>query len=122
LNAPVEKQNVKDKSDPVSRLKAGQIMLLPDNPAPYLTNWLFEIGPVEGDGPISWQAMAAWEGVSGIELDPWEARTIRRLSAEYLTEYHKAKKPERVAPYGEIVAARDCVADQFKAMIGAFRK
>lgn len=97
-------------------------MLLPDNPAPYLTNWLFEIGPVEGDGPISWQAMAAWEGVSGIELDPWEARTIRRLSAEYLSEYHQAKRRDRPAPYGEEQLSGDRVADQFRAMMTAFGK
>lgn len=101
-------------------MKDGYDPILPDNPARYLTDWLFEIGPVEGDGPISWQAMAAWEGRMGLDLYPWEARIIRRLSAEYLSEYYQAKKPGRPAPYGTAEVNRDRIAEQFKAMIGQF--
>lgn len=56
----------------------------------------------------------------GVSLYPWEARTIRRLSAEYLSEYHQAKKRDRPAPYGEEQLSGDRVADQFRAMIGQF--
>jgi hypothetical protein len=51
------------------------------------------------DGPLGWQEMAAWEHLTGIELDPWEARTLRELSAEYLVEKQHAKKADRIAPY-----------------------
>lgn len=107
-------------------MKSEHDLLLPDNPARYLTDWLFEIGPVEGDGPIGWQAMAAWEGRMGVSLYPWEARTIRRLSAEYLTEYHKAKKPDRPPPYSgtadEVLSGRDRVARQIKAAFSGLKK
>ena len=67
----------------------GEIPALPDNPAPHLTEWFFELGPTVavgmGEGPIGWQDMFAWSGLTGIELDPWEAQTLRRMSQGYLS-------------------------------------
>jgi hypothetical protein len=92
--------------------KDGIVPLLPDNPAEYLTDWLFEIGPGGGmDGPLGWQEMAAWEHLTGIELDPWEARTLRELSAEYLHERQEARKPDRLPPY------TDKITEERRAMV-----
>lgn len=79
----------------------GEIIRLPENPAPYLTDWLFEIGPAGNDGALSWQEMAAWERLTGIELDPWEATTLRRLSIQYLNMKHEAKEPGCPPPWGD---------------------
>tara|TARA_R110002072_G_scaffold38314_4_gene110916 strand:+ start:18670 stop:19011 length:342 start_codon:yes stop_codon:yes gene_type:complete len=96
--------------------------LLPSNPANYLTDWLFEIGPTIGEGLVGYQDMAAWQRISGVELMPWEARTLRRLSAEYSAERYRARKANCPPPYSEQPAAvRDRVTEQFAAMMQALR-
>lgn len=76
---------------------------LPPNPAPYLSDWLFEIGPSVpagmGAGPIGWRDMEAWQSVVGVALLPWEGRLLRRLSAEFLDQSQKAKSIECPAPW-----------------------
>lgn len=103
----------------------GQAIFWPDNPAPHVTEWWLDIGPsISGDAgerPIEWRDMAAWEHFTGIELDTWEARTIRRLSRVYLSQRYDAKKPDCPPPYSgkkdEIIGQRDKVAALVK---GAF--
>lgn len=76
---------------------------LPDNPAPYLTTWLMEIGPVVaagmGVGPIGWRDIAAWQDVTGIELTPWEATLLRRLSGDFAVMSREAESMDCPAPY-----------------------
>lgn len=95
--------------------------IFPPNDAPHLTDWLFEIGPTAQESPISWQEMAAWSHNSGVELDPWEGRTLRRLSKAYLNERYDAKKPNCPEPRlkADEIATRNRVDDQFAALIGA---
>src|SRR5690606_17265417 len=93
-------------------------ILLPPNPAEYLTDWLWEIGPSVGDRSIGYVDLAAWQEIAGVEMEPWEARTLRRLSGEYLGQSVKARKPGCPPPYnGEREMARDRVAAQFAAMM-----
>lgn len=76
---------------------------MPPLNAPHLLGYLFEIGPVMaagmGSGPITHEELQAWQQGTGIELQPWEVRTLRRLSQEYLTESHKAEKSDCPAPW-----------------------
>jgi hypothetical protein len=69
----------------------------------YLVGYLFEIGPTVpagmGAGPISFEEIRAWQELTGISLNPWEARTLRRLSNDYLSESYNATKPDRPAPW-----------------------
>ena len=62
----------------------------------YLIGYLYELGPTVaagmGAGPITHQDMLAWQINTGVRLAPWEARFLRRLSVEYLSESHKAEK------------------------------
>lgn len=110
--------------------KKGEDILLPDNPVPYLTDWLFEIGPVLSGGmgarPLELGDLPAWEHFTGIELDAWEARTIVRLSAAFSAQRHKAEKPDCPPPYCieavEAAKQEDKVAGQFKAMMAAMGK
>lgn len=116
------------KPEPVTRLKKlqdeGAVPLLPHNPAPYLTDWLFEIGPSiasgMGESPIGFRDLAAWQEIMGAELLPWEARVLIRLSDSWLAERQRARKADALAPYtGEIddqPVVRNRVAEQFKAM------
>ena len=71
--------------------------------APYIVNYLFEIGPVlpagMGSGPITASEIEAWQRLLGLELQPWEVRLLLRLSREYLSESHSATERGRPAPW-----------------------
>lgn len=95
----------------------------PRNPAPYLIDWLLEVGPTAagamGESFIGWQDLAAWSQITGIEPDPWEARTLRRLSMAYLHQQLAARKPNCAPPYvpGLGAEVQDKVTQQFRAMV-----
>lgn len=96
--------------------------VLPFNPAPHITDWLFEIGPMAGEGPIDWQDMLAWSQLTGIDLNPWEARTLRRLSRAFVNQRYDARKANSPEPrvQADEVAVRKKVEGQFAAMVAAF--
>lgn len=75
----------------------------PVNPSPAIIGRLMEIGPVEPAGmdraPISWVTIQAWQSTMGKRLRPWEARLLRRLSIDYLTESRAAEDMQRPAPW-----------------------
>lgn len=130
LQATPKHDKVSGRQDGTSRLqqmRADNLTPdLPDNPAPYLIEWLFEIGPVVpagmGMASIGWRDLAAWQDVTGIELDPWEARLLRRLSAEYHVQAQKAEKPDCPAPYtaASIELNRDAVDRKVRNAFAAF--
>jgi hypothetical protein len=103
--------------------------LLPRNSAPYLTDWLFEIGPTSagsmGEGPLGYRDFAAWQTISGVELMPWEASLLRRLSIEYAVTRNKAEDQAFPAPYGgeadDVIVNRPQVAKQVDAMFGKLK-
>jgi hypothetical protein len=69
----------------------------------YLISYLMELGPTMaagmGAGPISHQEILAWQALTGITLQPWETRFLRRLSGEYLNEQHRAEKLGCIPPW-----------------------
>lgn len=77
-----------------------------------------------GEGPIDWREVEAWQALTLIDLLPWEARAIRQMSAAFVSQRYDARKPDCPAPYNgaakEVVDGRDRVADQFRALKGAF--
>ena len=80
---------------------------MPPNPAPHIVNRLIEMGLTEAAGmgvaPLSWREIDAWCARTGVDLDPWEARLIRRLSAEYLAEGRRAESETCPPPWrGEV--------------------
>lgn len=62
----------------------------------YLVGYLLDAGPTVaagmGAGPLTSKDLMPWCEETGIELQPWEARTLRRLSIAYLNESHQAEK------------------------------
>lgn len=95
----------KEKATRQQRLQAQG--LEPDFPpldaGHHLLGYLWDVGPVTGGdmgaAPLSWQEMASWQAQTGIELQPWEARLLRRLSGDYLEAHHAARAPDCPAPY-----------------------
>jgi hypothetical protein len=81
--------------------------LSPDLPSPgaaaHLVDYLFELGPVTagaaGPAPIGWPDLQAWQQSTGVELQAWESRGLRRLSYEYLDASQAAQAPDCPAPY-----------------------
>lgn len=105
----------------------GEAALVPPNPAPLIIDWLMEIGPTGSDAaPLSWRDIAAWQAITGIELEAWEARLIRRLSGDFASMRIKAEKADCPPPYtgtdDEIVSNRDRVAMKVRAMFHNGRK
>jgi hypothetical protein len=78
----------------------------PLDEAEYLVEHLWEVGPTmaagAGAGPVTFQEMTAWQEMTGVDLEPWEARILRQLSLDYLSESHKAESPDRLPPYGAL--------------------
>lgn len=90
----------------------------------YLVIYLFEFGPTMpagmGSGPVTFQEMRAWQEMSGIELQPWEAALLRRLSGEYADESHKAVKRDRAPPFGDSLVAQRLQQVEVEQGIDAF--
>lgn len=81
-------------------------LYLPEMPpvdAPHLIAHLWEIGPAlsggMGPAPITHEEICAWQALTGIELNPWEVRSLRRLSREYIGEMQRAEKIDAKAPW-----------------------
>jgi len=84
---------------------------MPPCQAEYLLGYLFEIGPAAtagmGEVPITHSEIRAWMLNTGIRLSPWEARTLRKLSQDYVNESHKATQRNCPAPWTADGAALD---------------
>jgi hypothetical protein len=76
---------------------------MPPVDAGHLILCLWEIGPILAGGmgskPINNAELMAWSELIGIELQPWEARFILRLSQDYLMESRKSEKPDHPSPW-----------------------
>lgn len=133
LNTRRERKTKTGKDDVGTRLaelKAQGIEpSLPFNPLPYITDWLFEIGPTVpagmGMARLGWPDLLAWQSISGIELSPWEATTLRGLSSDYLNMSLDAKVMECPAPYLDAAAIarnRQAISQQMKQRAAARMK
>lgn len=69
----------------------------------YLIGYLLDAGPsvagAMGAGPLTSGHLLHWQQETGINLSPWEARTLRRLSIVWLNEQHQAEKRAAQAPW-----------------------
>lgn len=81
--------------------------------AAYLWDHFIEAGlaGAGGEGPIAWAELGEYQRLVGIDLTPWEARTLRRLSCEYVAERSAGRDPQRPAPWVE-------VSDRQRAAVG----
>lgn len=76
-----------------------ELVLPPIGFGGHLVDLLFDVGPSSAGEVITFQEIVAWQRVTGVRLDAWEAETLRRLSHAYLAEIVEAKDPDRPAPY-----------------------
>lgn len=105
----------------------GDLPALPPVAHRHIVAWWLEIGPTQAgamsEGPVSWQEIAAWERLNGIEMTAFEAKAIRRMSSAFVSQRHDARKSGCPAPYSEELpkAVQDKVTSQFAAMIAAMK-
>ena len=99
---------------------------MPPCDALHIVGYLFDMGPVSAGGmsgaPLTYLEIQAWQQCSGVELDAWEARTLRRLSGEYLSESARAVKRDCKAPWihpDEVKAAPSRAAEDLRAAMRA---
>ena len=112
---PRSKRAKIDDAPKVSRVdrmkKDGVSPQMPPNPAPHISDRLVEIGLVEANGmgasPLSWREIDAWCARTGVELLPWEARLIRRLSVVYVAEGRRAESENAAPPWRAEVTPRE---------------
>lgn len=72
---------------------------MPECSALYLVEYLFELGVIYGEQAVPYIEIESWQRQSGIELQPWEVRFVKRLSEVYLGELHVARDPDAKAPW-----------------------
>lgn len=96
--------------------KEGREILLPDIEHPWILEQLMEIGLFEVSGmdrvPLSWREINEWQRATGVPLQPWQARLMRRLSADYLAELRRAENLHCPPPWSAGPTAADRAADE----------
>ncbi len=102
---------------------------MPPCEALYLAGWLFEIGPtmVAGmsEGPLTHGEIESWQRNTGISLNTWEARILKRMSIDYLSESRKATERGYPSPWIDAPYAKrepDQVAASLKASMYELRE
>lgn len=98
-------------------LKAKKIPVqMPPSPAYHLVEYFIEMGMSEAAGmgmvPLSWREINAWCDRTRVDLAPWEARLIRRLSTEYLAESRRAESENCPPPWRAEVTQRELDVEQ----------
>jgi len=85
---------------------------------------MLEIGPIEPGGmssvPIGWASIRTWCELTRTPLRPWEARILRRMSAEYLRGLRDGEKMDSLAPFAAEVTddRRKAVERQIDRLFG----
>jgi hypothetical protein len=74
---------------------------MPPVSAPYLIDYLFELGPTMGENTLTHAELESWQRNTGIELSSWESRTLKALSNAYLIESYRAVKEDAEAPWSD---------------------
>ena len=54
--------------------------------------------PMGGVEPLPWSEIDSFSRVTGLALEPWEARQLRSMSAAYVEGRHYGQKPMKVSP------------------------
>ena len=118
-DASRRKQVARRKQAQPERLTRGQMMRAKGEESDiaevdaglYLVDYLMEAGPftygASGPIPLNWQDFRSWQDTTGIDLQPWEAKTLRRLSAAYLGQMQKAEEIDCPPPWVPVMTETD---------------
>ena len=76
-------------------------VLMPDCSAPYLIEYLLELGVSMGEHSLTHGELESWMNNTGIRLSAFEVRALKRLSQAYLSTGHAATKEDYPTPWDE---------------------
>ena len=113
-----DKSKTREKSRRDALKRGDEDLDMPPCDALYLVGYLFEIGPTMSEGPLTHGEIESWMRNTGLRLNTWEVRTLKRLSIDYLAESQKATERGRSAPWIDAPYLRvepDRVAASLKA-------
>jgi hypothetical protein len=97
---------------------------MPPNSAPHIINRLVDIGLTGSNGmemiPLPQSEIAAWQTNSCVRLAPWEAKLIRRLSTEYVSERGRAESETCPPPWRAPITNREIETEEarLRAVLG----
>lgn len=90
----------------------------------YILGYLFEMGPTipgsMGASPLTFSEIEAWQRVVAIDLQPFEAQLIRRLSVEYFGQSHASTRRDCPAPYGGDTQVRKITKKELDRKLSEF--
>jgi hypothetical protein len=72
---------------------------MPPVSAGHILDYLFELGLGIGDGALTHGEIESWQNNTGIELQSFEARTLKRLSETYIRESIAARAADAETPW-----------------------
>jgi hypothetical protein len=112
-----KREKVSKRVSRIERLRRNKVSPpMPPNPAPHIINRLVEIGLTEAAGmgvsPLSWGEINEWCCRTKIDLPPWEARLIRKLSTEYIAESRRAEDETCQPPWRAKLTRREVEVDE----------
>lgn len=101
LLAPVEKLPYKFRYKGYKDEK----LKFPEVSTEYMVQWLQDMGKCVNDGMgvtgFSWTEIRNWADLNCVELDPWEATTLRDASFEYAAMLQEARDIHTKCPWAE---------------------
>lgn len=72
---------------------------MPECKAFYVLEYLFELGITIGEHAITHAEIRAWMDNTGIELNAWEAQTLKRLSVIYVSSIFESRSIDSETPW-----------------------
>jgi hypothetical protein len=105
-----------------------EAIILPPNPAPYITDWLLLAGPASaggmGEAALTLGQIASDLRAIGVRPHPWEVSTLRRLSQAWISQRQDAEKPDCIEPIfaDDQERRRADVSAKVKSMFGNLSK
>lgn len=102
--AQTEKLDGKDDRSRQKRFVDDEVAVdYPPLDSDYLIGVFFDVGPALPSGfgpvPLTHLELRCYQDNIGIQLSPWEVRTLRHLSIEYIAEMRRAEEPNCEPPY-----------------------
>ena len=82
-------------------------------------------GQMGGAEPVSWQEITAFSTSAGLDLEPWEARSLRSMSVAFVEGFFSGTQPLQVSPAFEgtpeldpgVAVERRQISDSMKAAL-----
>lgn len=73
-----------------------------------------------GASPLTWSEIGEWQRQTYVELSPWEARLIRKLSIAYVAMHSKAGDENCPPPWKREVTERERDVEEagLRALLG----